>query len=94
MWEIWIWQLTGWKLYRMMWVRKLSRDQHLWQLWKVEGPYGGELVRMLKLKESYWRQHFRIKWIKEGDRNTKFFIFLHQETEEIILGLFIIVILY
>jgi hypothetical protein len=35
-----------------------------------------ELDRLLKQEEIYWRQRSRINWIKEGDRNTRFF---HQK---------------
>lgn len=32
-----------------------------------------QLWTWLKRKESYWAQNSRSKWIKEGDRNTKYF---------------------
>lgn len=32
-----------------------------------------ELDSMLQLKEQYWREKVNIKWVKEGDLNTKIF---------------------
>lgn len=32
-----------------------------------------ELWTWLKHKKAYWAQHSRSQWLKEGDRNTKFF---------------------
>jgi hypothetical protein len=31
------------------------------------------LNSLIAQEESYWRQRSRISWMKEGDRNTKFF---------------------
>ena len=33
------------------------------------------LVELYHREEILWRQHSRINWLKEGDRNTKNFIF-------------------
>lgn len=45
----------------------LERKNHQVNLW-----------RWLKNKESLWAQKSRIQWLKEGDKNTCFFMQLHQ----------------
>ncbi|KAK8264452.1 hypothetical protein V6Z11_D12G109000 [Gossypium hirsutum] len=50
----------------------------------IDGPYAesnADSLKVVRLKlgylydkeESYWAQRYRIRWLKEGDRNTRFF---------------------
>lgn len=32
-----------------------------------------DLAAVMHMEEINWRQNFRAKWVKEGDRNTKYF---------------------
>ncbi|KAL2461318.1 Uncharacterized protein Adt_44738 [Abeliophyllum distichum] len=34
----------------------------------------GEIDMLLRWEERYWKQRARADWIKEGDRNTKYFL--------------------
>jgi hypothetical protein len=37
------------------------------------GKYNTELDELLQREETHWRQRSRINWLREGDRNTKYF---------------------
>lgn len=41
--------------------------------YEVVNQYEKELKRMLTIEEGYWRAKSRVQWIREGDKNTKFF---------------------
>lgn len=41
---------------------------------EVEMKLRGRLHIALDQEESMWRQKSRIRWLKEGDRNTAFFV--------------------
>lgn len=40
---------------------------------KLERKLLDELDELLEHEETYWRQKVRVKWITEGERNTRFF---------------------
>lgn len=46
-----------------------------------------ELGKYLNIEEEYWRQKARIKWFKDGDRNTKFFhAFVKRRRKKLHIG--------
>jgi hypothetical protein len=58
---------------------KRKRLHRLWKKPKSDtrdaevGKISAELYELLHREELMWRQRSRITWLKEGDRNTRFF---------------------
>jgi hypothetical protein len=56
---------------------------------KVRKEFARELERLLLCEEVSWRQKPRALWLREGDKNTFFFIGWLTQIEEIILSILV-----
>ena len=58
-------------------IAKLQEEEVTEESYKKIKESIEELSKVWKREEKYWMQRSRIKWLKEEDRNKKFF---HQST--------------
>lgn len=53
--------MEGWK--------KMGEDRN----WKRWNEAQGELDEVYKVEEEYWSKRSKVRWLKEGDKNTRYF---------------------